>query len=209
MAFQKSILACAAIAAFAAASVNALACSTVVVGKSVSATGHILIGHNEDNGGRIFNPQYYVPPAKHKAGEMITYEPTAAKIPQVPETLGFYWSQTLDPNGASFSDGFVNDAGVVIVSNACTTIYDTDQKLKDGGIGYGIRRLMAERAHTAKEAVDIAIESCSANTATSRRVARIRSQTTTRPGRSPSTKAILGWRAAFRTMKSLTFRTIS
>lgn len=158
MAFQKSILACTAIAAFAAASVNALACSTVVVGKSVSATGHILIGHNEDNGGRIFNPQYYVPPAKHKAGEMITYEPTAAKIPQVPETLGFYWSQTLDPNGASFSDGFVNDAGVVIVSNACTTIYDTDQKLKDGGIGYGIRRLMAERAHTAKEAVDIAIE---------------------------------------------------
>ena len=27
-----------------------------------------------------------------------------------------------------------------------------------GGIGYGIRRLMAERAHTAKEAIDIAIK---------------------------------------------------
>lgn len=158
MAFQKSLLACAAAAALAAVSVNALACSTVVVGKAVSSTGNIIIGHNEDNGGRIFNPQYYVPPAKHKAGEMITYEPTAAKIPQVPETLGFYWSQTLSPKGASFSDGFVNDAGVVIVSNACTSIYDKEQKLKDGGIGYGIRRLMAERAHTAKEAIDIAIK---------------------------------------------------
>lgn len=158
MTFRKSLLACAISAAVAAISVNAFACSTVIVGKSVSATGHIIVGHNEDNGGRIFNPQYYVPPAKHKAGEMITYEPTAAKIPQVPETLGFYWSQTLDPNGSSFSDGFVNDAGVVIVSNACTGIYDNDQKLKDGGIGYGIRRLMAERAHTAKEAIDIAIK---------------------------------------------------
>lgn len=158
MAFRKSLFACAAAAALTALSVNALACSTVVVGKAVSATGNIIIGHNEDNGGRIFNPQYYVPPAKHKAGEMITYEPTAAKIPQVPETLGFYWSQTLSPKGASFSDGFVNDAGVIIVSNACTTIYDKEQKLKDGGIGYGIRRLMAERAHTAKEAIDIAID---------------------------------------------------
>ena len=158
MTFRKSLLACAISAAVAAISVNAFACSTVIVGKSVSATGHIIVGHNEDNGGRIFNPQYYVPPAKHKAGEMITYEPTAAKIPQIPETLGFYWSQTLDPNGSSFSDGFVNDAGVVIVSNACTGIYDNDQKLKDGGIGYGIRRLMAERAHTAKEAIDIAIK---------------------------------------------------
>lgn len=158
MAFQKSLIACAALAALASVSLNSLACSTVVVGKAVSATGHIIIGHNEDNGGRVFNPQYYVPPAKHKAGEMITFEPAAAKIPQVAETLGYYWSQTLSPSGASFSDGFVNDAGVVIVSNACTTIYDKDQKLTDGGIGYGIRRLMAERAHSAKEAVDIAID---------------------------------------------------
>ncbi len=151
-------MACAVAGALAAVSMSAMACSTVIVGKDASATGDILIGHNEDNGGRIFNPQYYVPPAKHKAGTMITYEPTAAKIPQVRETLGFYWSQTLDPNGASFSDEFVNDAGVVIVSNACTGIYEENQKIKDGGVGYGIRRIMAERAHSAREAVDIAID---------------------------------------------------
>lgn len=149
---------CAVAGALAAVSMSPMACSTVIVGKDASATGDILIGHNEDNGGRIFNPQYYVPPTKHKAGTMNTYEPTAAKIPQVRETLGFYWSQTLDPNGASFSDGFVNDAGVVIVSNACTGIYVENQKIKDGGVGYGIRRIMAERAHSAREAVDITID---------------------------------------------------
>ena len=48
--------------------------------------------------------------------------------------------------------------GVVIVSNACSNIFDKNQKLKDGGVGYGIRRLMAERAHSAREAVKIATD---------------------------------------------------
>ncbi|MCG5030097.1 C69 family dipeptidase [Mesosutterella sp. OilRF-GAM-744-9] len=158
MKIHTTVLAAALTGVLAAFSLQALACSTVIVGKAASATGNILVGHNEDNGGRIFNPQYYVPPAAHKAGEMITFEPAAAKIPQVAKTLGFYWSQTLSSKGSSFSDGFVNDAGVIIVSNACTGIYDNDQKLTDGGIGYGIRRLMAERAHSAREAIQIAID---------------------------------------------------
>ena len=158
MKVRTTLLAAALTGALAAFSLQALACSTVIVGKAASATGNILIGHNEDNGGRIFNPQYYVPPATHKAGEMITFEPAAAQIPQVGKTLGFYWSQTLSTKGSSFSDGFVNDAGVIIVSNACTGIYDTDQKLTDGGVGYGFRRLMAERARSAREAIQIAID---------------------------------------------------
>lgn len=138
---------------------NAMACSTVIVGKDVSATGNILIGHNEDNGGRILTQQHWVPAATHAKGEMLKFEPAAAMIPQVEKTFGFFWSQTYDPSGASFSDGFVNENGVVIVSNACTGIYDDDiMPTKDGGIGYGIRRLMAERATSARHAVDIAIK---------------------------------------------------
>lgn len=136
-----------------------MACSTVIVGKDASATGQVIVGHNEDNGGRVFNPQYYVPPAKHKAGEMIKYEPTAAMKPASARNLGLLTGlKRLIPNGSSFSDGFVNDAGVVIVSNACSNIFDKNQKLKDGGVGYGIRRLMAERAHSAREAVKIATD---------------------------------------------------
>lgn len=156
----NSLLVTAAVAAACAATaLDASACSTVIIGKNVSKTGTVIVGHNEDNGGRILTAQYYVPAATHKAGEMIRFEPKAAAIPQVKKTLGFFWSQTFSPKGSSFSDGFVNDAGVTIASNACTTIFPENvQPLKDGGIGYGIRRLMAERAHSAREAVDIAIK---------------------------------------------------
>ena len=98
--------------------------------------------------------QHYVPPAKHKKGEMLKFEKFAAEIPQVEETLGFYWTQTFVPDGASFADGFFNDAGVVVATNWCGEIFDADRmEVKDG---YGIRRLVAERAHSAREAVDIA-----------------------------------------------------
>lgn len=138
---------------------TAQACSTLVIGKDVSKTGNIILAHNEDNGGRLFNQQHYVPPAKHKPGEVIKFEKTAATLPQVPETLGFYWDETFVPDGASFADGFFNDAGVAIVTNWCGEILDADvMPVKDGGIGYGIRRLVAERAHSAREAVQIATE---------------------------------------------------
>ena len=146
-------------AAMSSMAFNASACSTIIIGKDASATGNILVGHNEDNGGRILTAQYWVPAATHQAGEMIKYEPAAATIPQVEKTFGFFWSQTYSPKGASFSDGFVNENGVVIVSNACSGIYEDDiMPLKDGGIGYGIRRLMAERATSARHAIDIAID---------------------------------------------------
>ena len=41
--------------------------------------------------------QHYVPPAKHKKGETVKFEKFAAEIPQVEETLGFYWTQTFVP----------------------------------------------------------------------------------------------------------------
>lgn len=152
--FAQSLVA--AFAAIAAVG-SAQACSTLIIGKDVSATGNIIVAHNEDNGGRLFNMQHYVPPAKHKKGEMIEFESFAAKIPQVEETLGFYWTQTFVPDGASFADGFFNDAGVVVATNWCGEIFEADRmEVKDGGIGYGIRRLVAERAHSAREAVDIA-----------------------------------------------------
>lgn len=46
---SKCMLAAAIGMAIAALSLNAQACSTVVVGKDVSATGQIIVGHNEDN----------------------------------------------------------------------------------------------------------------------------------------------------------------
>ena len=51
-----------AAAAFVASS-PAFSCSTMVVGKAVSKTGSIIVGHNEDNDMRIVTSQYWVPAA--------------------------------------------------------------------------------------------------------------------------------------------------
>ena len=59
--FKKSLI---AVASLLAAVGTAEACSTLVIGKAVSETGNIIVAHNEDNGGRLFNMQHYVPPAK-------------------------------------------------------------------------------------------------------------------------------------------------
>ena len=50
--FVQAAVAAASILAFAG---TAQACSTLIVGKAVSATGNIIVAHNEDNGGRLFN----------------------------------------------------------------------------------------------------------------------------------------------------------
>lgn len=49
------------------------ACFTVIVGKKVSSTGEILVGHNEDNEMRIITSQYWVDPAMHEDGELIEF----------------------------------------------------------------------------------------------------------------------------------------
>ena len=51
------LLAAAFSMALGSIAINASACSTVVVGKDVSATGQIMIGHNEDNDLRIVTSQ--------------------------------------------------------------------------------------------------------------------------------------------------------
>ena len=159
MKLHHTITAAAVALALAGLTANTMACSTVIVGKDVSSTGQIIVGHNEDNGGRMFSAQYWVPPQTHKKGEMIKFEESAAAIPQVEKTFGFYWTETIDPDGASFSDGFINENGVMVVSNACPGNFEDDMMpLKDGGVGYGIRRLIAERATSARDAVRIATE---------------------------------------------------
>ena len=135
------------------------ACETIIVGKNISATGEVLLGHNEDNGGRLVMLQYKVPRMKHQSGEIITLENGKAQIPQAEETWAYTWSETRSPSpGESFSDFFINEWGVAIASDSCLASKEDQPQLKDGGIGYGIRRLVAERAKTAREGVKIAAE---------------------------------------------------
>lgn len=139
-------------------------CTTVIVGRLASATGRVILGHNEDSGGRCLHQQFWIPGAKHAEGEMVEGEPGRARVPQVPETVGTYWSNMLAPApGSSFDQGFANDAGVVMCSNSGGDSFDGELSdeavgLVDGGIGFLLRRCVMERARSAREAVEIAGE---------------------------------------------------
>lgn len=131
-------------------------CSAVIVGKKASATGEVLFGHNEDDSGNNVMVQYRVPRAKHEPGDVLTFEPACAKIPQIGETWSYLWSETRASWQASFSDTFINEWGVAIASDSCGQTREDQPELVNGGIGYGIGHIVAQRAKTAREGVKIA-----------------------------------------------------
>jgi dipeptidase len=139
---------------------SASGCYAVVVGKDASTDGAVLLGHNEQNDGRRFLNFRRVPRIKHNAGEMVRLQ-GGAEIPQVKESYAFLWSEN---PGTTYSDGYMNEWGVAVVSDGCPDRADDLQKLEaegqlvKGGIGYMLRRLVAERAKTAREGVQIAGE---------------------------------------------------
>ena len=130
-----------------------LNCFTMVAGKDATVDGSVIIAHNEDDHGKNLVNWYRVPRKTHEPGKTIILS-TGAEVPQVETTYGYLW---LEMPGMKFADSYINEHGVVIASNACASRED-DPELTDGGIGYWLRRLMAERAASAREAVEVAGE---------------------------------------------------
>lgn len=131
-------------------------CSAIIVGKEASKTGEVLFGHNEDDAGNNVMVQHKVPRATHEPGELLTFEPDCAKIPQVAQTWSYLWSETRASWKASFSDTFINEWGVAIASDSCSNSREDRPELTNGGIGYGLGHIIAQRARTAKEGLKIA-----------------------------------------------------
>ncbi|MDT8402314.1 MAG: C69 family dipeptidase [Bacteroidales bacterium] len=129
---------------------GAFNCSTIIVGKDASATGHVLIGHNEDDGGmQVVN--LYKTRADKLPGDKIVLK-NGAVIDQADATLGYIW---LEMPGQDFADNFLNENGVLITSNSCPSI-EREGEIVDGGIGYNLRKIVAERAKSARHGVEIA-----------------------------------------------------
>ncbi|MCP2620337.1 C69 family dipeptidase [Candidatus Aminicenantes bacterium AC-334-K16] len=133
-------------------------CFAVVVGQKASVDGSVLVGHNEQNGGRRIINYRYVPRLKFPPGTKIKLK-NGGSLEEVPETYAFIWQEN---PGAEFGDSYFNEWGVVIVSDACPSREDAYDELvkrgeiREGGIGYLLRRLVAQRARTAREGVKIA-----------------------------------------------------
>jgi dipeptidase len=136
---------------------RAFACTTVLVGKNASATGEVLVGHNEDSSGRYVMRTHIVPALSR--GGTIRFEPKAAVLSLPRERPKLFWSEArpfVSDGGASFCDLYVNGHGVVLCSDNCGKSREDAPELTEGGIGYGLRRLTAERARSAYNAVEVA-----------------------------------------------------
>lgn len=139
---------------------SVMRCFAVIVGRGASEDGSVIFGHNEqDSGKRILNFRR-VPRIKHFDGEFVKLR-RGGRLAEVPETYSFIWSEN---PGLEFSDVYFNEWGVAIASDGCPTREDEYDVLVargdivDGGIGYMLRRLIAQRATSAKEGIHIAGE---------------------------------------------------
>ncbi|MCK5820862.1 MAG: C69 family dipeptidase [Bacteroidales bacterium] len=126
-------------------------CFTILVGKSASNTGAVLLAHNEDDYGKQLVNWYLQPALQHHEGDEIFLK-NGASLDQVEKTNKYLW---LEMPGMEFSDSYLNEYGVCIASNSCPS-REKKPQITNGGIGYRLRGIMAERASSAREAVEIA-----------------------------------------------------
>ncbi len=133
-------------------------CYAIIVGRGASADGSVLVGHNEQNGGRrILNFRRI--PRQQFAGDAVVELRRGGRLDQANGTAAFLWSEN---PGLEFSDAYLNQWGVAVVSDGCPTREDdyaalvARGEIRQGGIGYMLRRLVAQRARTAREGVELA-----------------------------------------------------
>lgn len=126
-------------------------CFSVLVGKKVTIDGSVLFAHNEDDYGKQLVNWIAVPQKTYQEGTEFVLK-SGGHIAQIPVTNRYIW---LEIPGMDFSDSYLNQYGVCIASNSCSSKEDQPE-ISDGGIGYNLRQLMAERAVSAKDAVILA-----------------------------------------------------
>lgn len=127
------------------------ACFSIVVGKDASTDGYVIMGHNEDDGAPQVVNHHKVPRKKYPPGTRVALR-NGGTLDQVPETWAYIWSEM---PGMLFSDSYVNEWGVSIASDNCPSREDKPE-IADGGIGYMLRALVAQRARTSREGVLLA-----------------------------------------------------
>jgi dipeptidase len=125
-------------------------CFTVIVGKEASKDGSVLLAHNEDDSGDAAIRMHVVPRLIHEPGEKIQLK-GGGTLKQAKVTNACLWSEM---PGFNYSDCYLNEYGVAITSNACPS-RESNPSLEDGGIGYYLRKIVAERARTAEEGVHL------------------------------------------------------
>ncbi len=124
-------------------------CFTILVGKNASTDGSVLVAHNEDDlNDHNFVDLHKVPRIQHQAGEKQIFLNNADSLDEAEETFGYFWI-----TGSRYAEEqYVNECGVAITSNSS----QSRVLIGNGRIDHNLRRIVIERARTAREAVRIA-----------------------------------------------------
>jgi dipeptidase len=130
---------------------NDFNCSTVIVGRNASESGFVMVGHNEDDGGRQIVNFYKVAFRDYEKDDVVRFKDGAVEQ-QDSHSYSYLW---LEMPGQDFADSYMNQNGVLITSNSCPS-KEQYGEIVDGGIGFDLRRLIAERALSARYGVELA-----------------------------------------------------
>jgi len=125
-------------------------CYTIITGRDASSSGAVTLAHNEDDAGKNFFVDVHRIGKAGEKGRMIKLK--SGRQLKLSKAFGFLWLQIA---GTEFADSYINEKGVVIVSNACKSREDKPS-ISEGGIGFALRRIVAETAGNARNAVRIA-----------------------------------------------------
>ena len=125
-------------------------CDTVVALGSATADGIALFGKNSDREPNEAHHLLRVPRAQHPAGSTVTC--TYITIPQVRTTYEVLLAKPFWIWGAEMG---ANEHGVAIGNEAVFTRVPYDKQR--GLLGMDLLRLALERAHTAREALDVIV----------------------------------------------------
>jgi dipeptidase len=124
-------------------------CFTILVGKNASTDGSVFVAHNEDDlNDHNFVDLHKVPRIQHHPGEQVVFLNNTDSLDEVAETYAYFWI-----TGSKYAEEqYVNEWGVAITSNS------SQSKVQNGNgkIDHNLRRIVIERARTAREAVRIA-----------------------------------------------------
>lgn len=132
-------------------------CSSLAAGINATVDGSVLFGHNEDDSKcptlmYLVEREYHDTPYEVEMWDITLPDGTKGTITlEAGWTWAYLWSYM---PGFSFSDSYLNEHGVAIASDNCSSSRETDPELTPG-IGYWLRRIAAERATTARHAVEI------------------------------------------------------
>lgn len=125
-----------------------LNCFSILVGKNASIDGSVFFAHNEDDAGQNFVDIHKVPRLMHKSGEKQIFVDALDSINEVEETYGYLWI-----SGSCYvEEQYLNEWGVAITSDGSRSrVVEGEAKIQ-----HNLRRIVIERARTAREAVKIA-----------------------------------------------------